>query len=234
MQTGHGNRRSGPAPRGGASRGPRSPAANTRPGIRVRLPDGREARWGIGGSATLEAVVLRDGVLVGFVPRRWHAFGHGQRFSRRAEGAAHNAMSGAGPVRPAGQRPAGPRRSAETGLGGVGQRVGSRTRRAASAHPAGDRHRNQHHAQRQQNPDSHHDVLLSPGARRMCFVFPASTGVAVGSLKASRLPGCGKARDRPGSSPEKGLGTQRPGVGRVRMWGGSAEGEVEESRLGRD
>jgi len=39
-----------------------------RAGVRVRLPDGREARWGIDGSATLEAVVLHDGVLVGFVP----------------------------------------------------------------------------------------------------------------------------------------------------------------------
>jgi len=39
-----------------------------RAGVRVCLPDGREARWGIAGSATLEAVVLRDGVLVGFVP----------------------------------------------------------------------------------------------------------------------------------------------------------------------
>ncbi len=32
-----------------------------RAGVRVCLPDGREARWAIDGSATLEAVVLRDG-----------------------------------------------------------------------------------------------------------------------------------------------------------------------------
>lgn len=36
-------------------------------GVRVSLPDGREARWGVDRSASLEALVLRDGVLVGFV-----------------------------------------------------------------------------------------------------------------------------------------------------------------------
>ncbi len=50
----------------------------------------------------------------GRVPvRRWHAFGHGGGFSRRADGAAHNAMSGPGPVRAhRSTPPAGPRRSA--------------------------------------------------------------------------------------------------------------------------
>jgi len=38
-----------------------------RAGVRVPLPDGREARWGMDGTAALGAVVLRDGVLVGFV-----------------------------------------------------------------------------------------------------------------------------------------------------------------------
>jgi hypothetical protein len=37
-------------------------------GIRVMLPDGREAVWDTDGTAGLEAQVLRDGVLVGFVP----------------------------------------------------------------------------------------------------------------------------------------------------------------------
>ena len=37
-------------------------------GIRVALPDGREALWDADGTAGLEANVLRDGVLVGFVP----------------------------------------------------------------------------------------------------------------------------------------------------------------------
>lgn len=39
-----------------------------RAGIRVVIPDGREALWDADGAAALEAEVLRDGVLVGFVP----------------------------------------------------------------------------------------------------------------------------------------------------------------------
>jgi hypothetical protein len=37
-------------------------------GVRVSLPDGREAMWDTDGTASLEAQVMRDGVLVGFVP----------------------------------------------------------------------------------------------------------------------------------------------------------------------
>jgi hypothetical protein len=37
-------------------------------GIRVTLPDGREAVWDSDGSAGLEAQVMRDGMLVGYVP----------------------------------------------------------------------------------------------------------------------------------------------------------------------
>jgi hypothetical protein len=37
-------------------------------GVRVALPDGREAIWDTDGTAGLEAQVMRDGVLVGFVP----------------------------------------------------------------------------------------------------------------------------------------------------------------------
>jgi hypothetical protein len=37
-------------------------------GIRVNLLDGREAIWDTDGTAGLEAQVMRDGVLVGFVP----------------------------------------------------------------------------------------------------------------------------------------------------------------------
>jgi hypothetical protein len=37
-------------------------------GVRVSLPDGREAEWDTDGTAGLEAQVMRDGVLVGFVP----------------------------------------------------------------------------------------------------------------------------------------------------------------------
>lgn len=37
-------------------------------GIRVVLPDGREAIWDADGAAALEAQILLDGDLVGFVP----------------------------------------------------------------------------------------------------------------------------------------------------------------------
>ncbi|BCJ75366.1 hypothetical protein CS0771_49100 [Catellatospora sp. IY07-71] len=39
-----------------------------RAGIRIVLADGREALWDTDGTAGLEAQVLRDGMLVGFVP----------------------------------------------------------------------------------------------------------------------------------------------------------------------
>jgi hypothetical protein len=45
---------------------PRSGAA--RAGVRVVLPEEREAIWDTDGTAGLEAQVMRDGVLVGFVP----------------------------------------------------------------------------------------------------------------------------------------------------------------------
>jgi hypothetical protein len=37
-------------------------------GVSVRLPDGREATWDSDGTASLEAQVMRNGMLVGFVP----------------------------------------------------------------------------------------------------------------------------------------------------------------------
>lgn len=37
-------------------------------GIRVVIPDGREAIWDADGAAGLEATVMRDGVLVGMIP----------------------------------------------------------------------------------------------------------------------------------------------------------------------
>ncbi len=37
-------------------------------GVRVSLGDGREAVWDTDGTATLEAQVMRDGMMVGFVP----------------------------------------------------------------------------------------------------------------------------------------------------------------------
>ncbi|AEV87615.1 hypothetical protein ACWT_6603 [Actinoplanes sp. SE50] len=42
-------------------------AGLTQYGIRIVLPDGREAIWDNDGTAGLEAQVMRDGVLVGFV-----------------------------------------------------------------------------------------------------------------------------------------------------------------------
>jgi len=43
-------------------------AGITQYGVRVALPDGREAVWDTDGTAGLEAQVMRNGVLVGFVP----------------------------------------------------------------------------------------------------------------------------------------------------------------------
>jgi hypothetical protein len=37
-------------------------------GVSIRLRDGREAVWDSDGTASLEAQVMRDGVLVGYVP----------------------------------------------------------------------------------------------------------------------------------------------------------------------
>ena len=37
-------------------------------GIRVPLGDGREALWDVDGAAGLEAQVMRNGMLVGFIP----------------------------------------------------------------------------------------------------------------------------------------------------------------------
>jgi hypothetical protein len=37
-------------------------------GVTVELPGGREAVWDTDGTATLEAQVMRDGMLVGYVP----------------------------------------------------------------------------------------------------------------------------------------------------------------------
>jgi len=37
-------------------------------GVRVPLGDGREALWDVDGAAGLEAQIMRNGMLVGFVP----------------------------------------------------------------------------------------------------------------------------------------------------------------------
>jgi hypothetical protein len=41
---------------------------NGRYGVRVTLPGGREAEWDTDGTAGLEAQVMQDGMLVGYVP----------------------------------------------------------------------------------------------------------------------------------------------------------------------
>ena len=38
-------------------------------GVRIRLPGGREAEWDTDGTAGLEAQVMQDGMLVGYVPQ---------------------------------------------------------------------------------------------------------------------------------------------------------------------
>ncbi|HEX6755811.1 MAG TPA: hypothetical protein VF109_07675 [Mycobacteriales bacterium] len=43
-------------------------AATFRFGVRIALGDGRQAIWDSDGTAGLEAQVMRDGMLVGFVP----------------------------------------------------------------------------------------------------------------------------------------------------------------------
>jgi hypothetical protein len=43
-------------------------AGRSQPGVRVVLSDEREALWDTDGTAGLEAQVMRDGMLVGFVP----------------------------------------------------------------------------------------------------------------------------------------------------------------------
>jgi hypothetical protein len=55
-------------------------AGVTQYGIRVMLPDGREAIWDNDGTAGLEAQIMRNGILVGFVPSipESENFGDGQ------------------------------------------------------------------------------------------------------------------------------------------------------------
>ena len=42
-------------------------------GVRIALPDGRQAIWDTDGTAGLEAQVMRNGMLVGFVPSIPHS-----------------------------------------------------------------------------------------------------------------------------------------------------------------
>src|SRR4051794_3943631 len=89
-------------------------AGITQYGIRVVLPDGREAVWDNDGTAGLEAQIMRDGILVGFVASipGSENFGDGQiveaiaaadydqPIGRSRPAAPRPAARGAGPVRP--------------------------------------------------------------------------------------------------------------------------------------
>jgi hypothetical protein len=89
-------------------------AGITQYGIRVALPDGREAIWDNDGTAGLEAQIMRNGILVGFVPSipGSENFGeaeiidaiagadYDQPIGRSRPTSPRPAASGGGPVRP--------------------------------------------------------------------------------------------------------------------------------------
>jgi hypothetical protein len=89
-------------------------AGITRYGIRVVLPDGREAVWDNDGTAGLEAQIMRNGILVGFVASipGSENYGEGeivdaiatadydQPIGRSRPASYRPAPRGAGPVRP--------------------------------------------------------------------------------------------------------------------------------------
>jgi hypothetical protein len=88
-------------------------AGITQYGIRVVLPDGREAIWDNDGTAGLEAQIMRNGILVGFVPSipGSENFGDAQIVEAiaaadydqpvgRPRPSPRPAVRGAGPVRP--------------------------------------------------------------------------------------------------------------------------------------
>jgi hypothetical protein len=89
-------------------------AGITQYGIRVVLPDGREAIWDNDGTAALEAQIMRNGILVGFVPSIPGSENYGeaqiveaiaaadydQPISRSRPSPPRPAARGAGPARP--------------------------------------------------------------------------------------------------------------------------------------
>jgi hypothetical protein len=80
-------------------------AGITQYGVRVVMPDGREAVWDNDGTAGLEAQIMRNGVLVGFVPSipGSENFGDGQIVEAIATADYDQPV---GPSRPSGPRPA--------------------------------------------------------------------------------------------------------------------------------
>ena len=89
-------------------------AGITQYGIRVVLPDGREAIWDNDGTAGLEAQIMRNGILVGFVPSIPGSENYGeaqiveaiatadydQPIGRSRPASPRPAARGAGPARP--------------------------------------------------------------------------------------------------------------------------------------
>ena len=89
-------------------------AGITQYGIRVVLPDGREAIWDNDGTAGLEAQIMRNGILVGFVPSIPGSENYGeaqiveaiaaadydQPIGRSRPAKPRSAARGAGPARP--------------------------------------------------------------------------------------------------------------------------------------
>jgi len=71
-------------------------------GIRVALHDGREAEWDTDGTAGLEAQVMQDGDLVGFVPKidRSEDFGEAQIVDAIARTDYHQPIATERPVAP--------------------------------------------------------------------------------------------------------------------------------------
>jgi hypothetical protein len=81
-------------------------AGITQYGIRVVLADGREAIWDNDGTAGLEAQIMRNGILVGFVPSIPDSenFGDGQIVEAIATADYDRPVGGS--TRPSGPRPA--------------------------------------------------------------------------------------------------------------------------------
>jgi hypothetical protein len=75
-------------------------AGITQYGVRVVLPDGREAIWDNDGTAGLEAQIMRDGILVGFVASIPHSedFGDGQIVEAIATADYDRPVSGPSPA----------------------------------------------------------------------------------------------------------------------------------------
>jgi hypothetical protein len=82
-------------------------AGITQYGIRVVLPDGREAIWDNDGTAGLEAQIMRNGILVGFVASIPGSENYGDGQIVEAIATADYDRPVGGSPRPSGARPAG-------------------------------------------------------------------------------------------------------------------------------